>query len=169
MVNPCKSQFYWLDSTFCRSTPMFLLFKASLKPYNSPRLSPAVPGLLVDMAQTRLPLHDVAGLSVVDACARAGPRTVGWRVMTTLLKDVPPVVAKQNRLLGIGERRFHQPKGSFIIYNQQWWEYQGILKVISPTNRGFKQIDAMHWWFDHEPWWFNGMLAGIQWDKYINR
>lgn len=96
---------------------MSLLFKASLKPYNSPRLSPPVPGLLVDMAQTRLPLHDVAGLSVVDACARAGQLMVGWRVMTTLLKDVPPVVAKRNRLLGSGG--FTNQKGAlqFITNN----------------------------------------------------
>eukprot|EP00435_Cladocopium_sp_Y103_P015872 s3333_g3.t3 len=49
-------------------------------------------GLLVDMAQTRLPLQDVAALTVVDACAQAGQLALGWRVMTTLLKDVPPVV-----------------------------------------------------------------------------
>lgn len=128
MVNPCKSQFFcWLDSTFCRSTPMSLLFKASLKPYNSPRLSPPVPGLLVDMAQTRLPLHDVAGLSVVDACARAGQLTVGWRVMTTLLKDVPPVVAKRNRLLGSGG--FTNQKGALQFITNNDGNIRGYWKL----------------------------------------
>ena len=45
------------------------------------------------MAQTRLALHDVAALTAVDACAHAGQLSLGWRLMTTLLKDVPPVVA----------------------------------------------------------------------------